>query len=599
MSRGAALIAALVAGARRRAGARPQPRRPDRRPAAAATKPADPEEPDTAATGSPVEPDPPPAGHARRPYAAAAADPDRAGARRTRPARARTPRRPPPTWPTTAACGPRSASAQGFQGPMDGGWTLAAGGRRRSTPCSSSTGTARWRAPGATCAGRARWTPPASSTRSSATGDDLTLRFAGGGVAPCCTRAGRPLGRASSPRPGGPRAVSPARRKPLEARAQRRARRQRRAPGRPAHRPPARPAPHTGPGQAASSARRPTTWTCSCGVTLPSWPTLSFSTGRPSAAPTARTAAPARTISSIRRRAVVRGEVLQLARAGDPRDQHDPGIARVGLQPDVAQRQVAERLRRSPGKAGSSSNIAARSRRRAALQRRAVNGLRDPRARIEQGAAPWRRSPIRVAVTGAAGNIGYALLFRIASGEMFGTDQPVILQLLEIPVEGPQKALKGVAMELDDCAFPLLQDMVLTGDADVAFKDANWCPAGRLQAARPRHGARRPAEGQRQDLHRPGPGHRRGRRRRRPRRGGRQPLQHQLHDRRQPGQAPDRRPLHRHGAPRPEPRRAQLAKKAGVPITDVTRHLHLRQPQPDDVRRLHPRQDRRQAGRRR
>jgi malate dehydrogenase len=85
------------------------------------------------------------------------------------------------------------------------------------------------------------------------------------------------------------------------------------------------------------------------------------------------------------------------------------------------------------------------------------------------------KKPIRVAVTGAAGNIGYALLFRIASGEMLGKDQPVILQLLEIPVEGPQKALKGVAMELEDCAFPLLQDMVLTGDPDVAFKDANWC----------------------------------------------------------------------------------------------------------------------------
>jgi malate dehydrogenase len=84
------------------------------------------------------------------------------------------------------------------------------------------------------------------------------------------------------------------------------------------------------------------------------------------------------------------------------------------------------------------------------------------------------KTPIRVAVTGAAGNIGYALLFRIASGQMFGADQPLILQLLEIPVEGPQKALKGVAMELEDCAFPLLTDMVLTGDADVAFKDVNW-----------------------------------------------------------------------------------------------------------------------------
>src|SRR6201995_1055743 len=84
------------------------------------------------------------------------------------------------------------------------------------------------------------------------------------------------------------------------------------------------------------------------------------------------------------------------------------------------------------------------------------------------------KTPIRVAVTGAAGNIGYALLFRIASGQMFGADQPLILQLLEIPVEGPQKALKGVAMEIDDCAFPLVQDMVLTGEADVAFKDVNW-----------------------------------------------------------------------------------------------------------------------------
>src|ERR1051326_1369446 len=85
------------------------------------------------------------------------------------------------------------------------------------------------------------------------------------------------------------------------------------------------------------------------------------------------------------------------------------------------------------------------------------------------------KKPIRVAVTGAAGNIGYALLFRIASGHMFGADQPLILQLLEIPVEGPQKALKGVAMEIEDCAFPLVTGMVLPGDADTAFADANWC----------------------------------------------------------------------------------------------------------------------------
>jgi len=83
--------------------------------------------------------------------------------------------------------------------------------------------------------------------------------------------------------------------------------------------------------------------------------------------------------------------------------------------------------------------------------------------------------PVRVAVTGAAGNICYSLLPRIAAGEVFGKDTPVILQLLEIPVEKAQAALRGIAMELDDCAFPLLQDIILTDQADVAFKDANWC----------------------------------------------------------------------------------------------------------------------------
>jgi malate dehydrogenase len=83
--------------------------------------------------------------------------------------------------------------------------------------------------------------------------------------------------------------------------------------------------------------------------------------------------------------------------------------------------------------------------------------------------------PIRVAVTGAAGQICYSLLPRIAAGEMFGKDTPVILQLLEIPVEKAQDALKGVAMELDDCAFPLLQQIIVTDSPDVAFKDANWC----------------------------------------------------------------------------------------------------------------------------
>lgn len=84
-------------------------------------------------------------------------------------------------------------------------------------------------------------------------------------------------------------------------------------------------------------------------------------------------------------------------------------------------------------------------------------------------------NPIRVAVTGAAGQIGYSLLPRIAAGEMFGPDQPVILQLLEIPVEGPQKAMRGVAMELDDCAFPLLHGIELNDDPRKAFENANWC----------------------------------------------------------------------------------------------------------------------------
>ena len=93
------------------------------------------------------------------------------------------------------------------------------------------------------------------------------------------------------------------------------------------------------------------------------------------------------------------------------------------------------------------------------------------------------KKPVRVAVTGAAGQIGYALLFRIASGEMLGKDQPVILQLLEIPDEKAQKALKGVMMELDDCAFPLLAGMQAHSEAKSAFKDTDYAL---LVGARPR-----------------------------------------------------------------------------------------------------------------
>ncbi|WP_018415069.1 malate dehydrogenase [Teredinibacter turnerae] len=91
------------------------------------------------------------------------------------------------------------------------------------------------------------------------------------------------------------------------------------------------------------------------------------------------------------------------------------------------------------------------------------------------------KAPVRVTVTGAAGQISYSLLFRIAAGEMLGADQPVILQMLEITPA--LEALKGVAMELDDCAFPLLHSMVCTDDANVAFKDSDFAL---LVGARPR-----------------------------------------------------------------------------------------------------------------
>jgi len=93
------------------------------------------------------------------------------------------------------------------------------------------------------------------------------------------------------------------------------------------------------------------------------------------------------------------------------------------------------------------------------------------------------KPPIRVAVTGAAGQIGYSLLFRIAAGNMLGADQPVILQLLEIPDEKAQKALKGVMMELDDCAYPLLHGMAAASDPMAAFKDVD---IALLVGARPR-----------------------------------------------------------------------------------------------------------------
>src|ERR1035438_7580516 len=82
------------------------------------------------------------------------------------------------------------------------------------------------------------------------------------------------------------------------------------------------------------------------------------------------------------------------------------------------------------------------------------------------------KPPIHITVTGAAGQIGYALLFRIASGQLLGPDQPVVLRLLEI--EPGMKALEGVVMEVDDCAFPLVSDIITTTDLDVAFDGTSW-----------------------------------------------------------------------------------------------------------------------------
>jgi len=84
-------------------------------------------------------------------------------------------------------------------------------------------------------------------------------------------------------------------------------------------------------------------------------------------------------------------------------------------------------------------------------------------------------NPLRVAITGAAGQIGYSLLFRIATGEVFGPNQPVILHLIEVDVPEILEKLKGTVMEIEDCAFPLLKGIVATGNLDEGFKDVNWC----------------------------------------------------------------------------------------------------------------------------
>ena len=164
------------------------------------------------------------------------------------------------------------------------------------------------------------------------------------------------------------------------------------------------------------------------------------------------------------------------------------------------------------------------------------------------------KAPVRVAVTGAAGQIGYSLLFRIASGEMLGKDQPVVLQLLEIPDEKAQKALKGVMMELDDCAFPLLAGMEASQRPDGRVQGHRDRVAGRRTPARTRHGTQGPACSQRANLHgaRKGAGQVcqpqcQGA-------GRRQPGQHQRLHRDEVRTVPAQGQFHRHDAARPQPR---------------------------------------------
>ena len=161
------------------------------------------------------------------------------------------------------------------------------------------------------------------------------------------------------------------------------------------------------------------------------------------------------------------------------------------------------------------------------------------------------KDPITVSVTGAAGQIGYALLFRIASGAVFGPDQPVNLRLIEI--EPAMGALEGTVMELDDCAFPLLQNITPTADLDEGFKGTNW---SLLVGSVPRKAGMergRPPRYQRQDFHRSRPGNRPERRIRCA--GSRcwQPLQHKrTHRNEQRGRCP-KRSLFRDDPPRRKP----------------------------------------------
>ena len=161
------------------------------------------------------------------------------------------------------------------------------------------------------------------------------------------------------------------------------------------------------------------------------------------------------------------------------------------------------------------------------------------------------KPPVHVTVTGAGGQIGYSLLFRLASGQLLGEDQPIVLRLLEI--EPAMKVLEGVCMEIDDGAFPLVHDIVRHLGPQDGIRRHVVGAAGRFDPPQGGHGARRSPQRQRRHLQAAGPGHRRERRLRRAHPRGRQPLQHQLPHRAVQHARGARRPLVRHDPPRREP----------------------------------------------
>ena len=177
-------------------------------------------------------------------------------------------------------------------------------------------------------------------------------------------------------------------------------------------------------------------------------------------------------------------------------------------------------------------------------------------------------TPVKVAVTGAAGQIGYSLLFRIASGSLLGPDTPVELRLLEITPA--LKALEGVVMELDDCAFPTLAKVEIGDDAKTIFDGVNLAL---LVGARPRtKGMERGdlLEANGAHLHRAGQGAQRGRGRRHPHHGDRQPGQHQRADRDEQRSRHPRRAVLRADPAGPQPRPCRSwPKKAGVTVTEI------------------------------